>query len=339
MTSVAIDSNAVQPHPQAACGPNQSAKNPGSHSAGPQDHGRRPLHAMAMSDLNQTWRSMSAWILLIGLAMTLKAAGLEVASSAFPSLERPGSFPTPPRAASSDSRTPSHDIASAPDSATYSNPSEERLPFNERVTRALGDMGIWAPIGFIAFYVLLCVACVPGAPVTMAGGALFGVGWGFVYSWIAAQIGAAAAFMISRYVAHDWVARRLAKRPLLSAIEEAVAVEGWKIVSLLRLAPGSPFFLLNYLFGLTRVRFHDYVWATAVATIPGTFMFVYLGSLGRVAASGELNIREWVLHGLGLILNIAACVIVARRAKRVLRERLEAQKSEPGSPEAKPAGS
>jgi uncharacterized membrane protein YdjX (TVP38/TMEM64 family) len=201
--------------------------------------------------------------------------------------------------------------------------NRSRVSFERRATDALRDMGIWAPIGFLALFVVLCVACVPGVFLTMAAGALFGLGWGFLYAWAGAQLGASAAFFVSRHVAHDWVARRLAKRPLLSAIEEAVTTEGWRIVGLLRLAPGSPFFLLNYLFGLTRVRYREYLLATAVATIPGTLMFVYLGSIGWSAAAGEFDtVWDWVLHGAGLLLIVIACSIVARRSQRILHSRL-----------------
>jgi uncharacterized membrane protein YdjX (TVP38/TMEM64 family) len=204
------------------------------------------------------------------------------------------------------------------------------VSFEKRATRVLRDLGIWAPIGFLALFVLLCVACVPGVFLTMAAGALFGLGWGFLYAWAGAQMGASAAFFISRHVAHDWVTRRLASRPILSAIEEAVTAEGWRIVGLLRLAPGSPFFLLNYLFGLTRVRYREYLWATAVATIPGTLMFVYLGSLGRSAAAGEFESTwDWVLHGGGLLLLATACSIVARRAQQILRSRLRPHTDSP----------
>lgn len=191
------------------------------------------------------------------------------------------------------------------------------------LTDALRQLGPWGPLAFIALFVLASVLCLPVVFLNLAAGALFGVLPGLLYAWIGAQIGANAAFFISRRIARQRVARLLARRPLLHAVSEAVGTEGWKVVGLLRLAPGSPFFLLNYLFGVTRVRFRDYFWATAFSIIPGTLFFVYLGSLGQRAASGELQtLWERLLHGVGLLALLAACTLVGRRAKAILRSRL-----------------
>lgn len=193
----------------------------------------------------------------------------------------------------------------------------------ERAADFLRPLGPWAPVAFVTLYALFCVACLPGAFLTVAGGALFGLGWGFAYSWLGAQLGASAAFLVGRYLLSEQVARRLARHPLLAAIEHAVTLEGWRIVGLLRLAPGSPFFLLNYLFSLTRVRYLDYLWATALASIPGTLLFVYLGSLGHLALHGRLRTPwEWSLYGVGLVAVGLGSVLIARRARRRLQERV-----------------
>jgi uncharacterized membrane protein YdjX (TVP38/TMEM64 family) len=193
----------------------------------------------------------------------------------------------------------------------------------ERTVQTIRDLGVWAPLGLIALLVLLCILCVPAVFLPIAAGALFGLGWGFVYTWIGVQLGASAGFFISRRLARDWVARRLGSQPLLSALEEAVALEGWKIVGLLRLAPGAPYFLLNYLFGLTRVPYRDYAWATAIGSIPGVLFFTYLGSLGHLAIEGRLrSLWDWSVYTLGLAALGLASALVAHRARRVLRVRL-----------------
>lgn len=100
-------------------------------------------------------------------------------------------------------------------------------------------------------------------------------------------------------------------------------MEGWKIVGLLRLAPGAPYFVLNYLFGLTRVRYWDYVWATAIGSIPGVLFFTYLGSLGNLAIKGRLQtVWDWLFYALGLVALGTASALVAYRARKVLRSRL-----------------
>ncbi|MBL9134538.1 MAG: TVP38/TMEM64 family protein [Verrucomicrobiales bacterium] len=190
----------------------------------------------------------------------------------------------------------------------------------DHVTALLGPLGDWAPALFVALFVVVSVLCLPVVFLNLAAGALFGVPQGLLYAWIGAQIGATLAFHLSRTFAHQRIARILARRPMLAAVREAVSTEGWKVVLLLRLAPGSPFFLLNYLFGLTQIRFRDYFWATAISILPGTLFFVYLGSLGQKAAAGDLqSFWDWVLHAIGLVALFTAFFLVGRRAKAILR--------------------
>src|SRR5690606_28498352 len=112
------------------------------------------------------------------------------------------------------------------------------------------------------------VLLIPGSALTLGAGALFGVFWGTVYASTGATLGATCAFLIGRYLARDWVAARIARRPAFVAIDRAVAEEGWKIVGLTRLSPIFPFVLLNYAFGLTRVSLRDYVFASWLGMLP-----------------------------------------------------------------------
>jgi uncharacterized membrane protein YdjX (TVP38/TMEM64 family) len=202
----------------------------------------------------------------------------------------------------------------------------------ERVAEALAALGPWAPAAFIALVALTCILCLPGAFLTVAGGALFGLAWGFLYVWIGALLGASAAFFIGRHFARGWILRRIARHPLLVAIEEAVTEEGWKIIVLSRLTPGSPFFLLNYLYGLTHVRFRDYFWATAIGMIPGTLLFVYLGSIGQMALTGRIRTAwDWTLYGVGLLALALAVLLIARRARRALHQALARRDDAPSS--------
>jgi uncharacterized membrane protein YdjX (TVP38/TMEM64 family) len=107
-------------------------------------------------------------------------------------------------------------------------------------------------------------------------------------------------------------------------LDETVAREGWKIVALTRLSPVVPFNLLNYAFGLTNVRLRDYVIASWVGTLPGTILYVYLGSLAgdltRVA-TGEVESTpaEWTFYAIGLLATIAVTVYVTRVSNLALR--------------------
>jgi len=186
-------------------------------------------------------------------------------------------------------------------------------------------LGAWGPIAFIAGYALAVVAFAPGSVLTLAAGALFGLVRGTVLVFIAATLGASLAFLVARYAARPWVERRLAASPGFAAIDRAIAAQGRRIVFLLRLSPAFPFSLLNYALGLTQVRFVDALVAS-IGMLPGTLLYVYYGRVGRelaAAASGAAARRgagEWAVLGLGLVATIAVTTIVARTARRALRE-------------------
>lgn len=186
-------------------------------------------------------------------------------------------------------------------------------------------MGAWGPVAFVAVYVVATVALVPGSLLTLAAGALFGLWRGVALVFIAATLGATAAFLVSRYVARSAVERRLARTPGFAAVDRAVAVEGRKIVFLLRLSPLVPFTLLNYALGLTRVRLVDYVVAS-VGMLPGTLLYVYYGKLaGDVAAvaggvAPQRSSAGWAVLTLGLVATVAVTTIVTRIARRALAE-------------------
>ena len=185
-------------------------------------------------------------------------------------------------------------------------------------------LGAWGPAVFIAGYVLATIAFVPGVVLTLAAGAIFGLLEGIVYVFVAATLGASAAFLVGRYLARAAVERRLAANPRFAAIDRAVGAEGWKIIFLLRLSPVFPFNFLNYALGLTRVRFADYLTAS-VGMLPGTVLYVYSGKLiGDVSALAggaavEKGTGYWVVLILGLVATVAVTTVVTRTARRALR--------------------
>lgn len=185
---------------------------------------------------------------------------------------------------------------------------------------AVARLGAWGPVLFIFAYVVAAVLLVPGSALTLGAGALFGVVWGSVYVSIGATLGATAAFLVGRYVARGWVAKKIEGNAKFAAIDRTVADEGWKVVGLTRLSPVFPFTVLNYAFGLTRVKLRDYVLASWIGMMPGTVMYVYIGSLAR-AADEKKSPAEWALYGVGLIATIVVTVFITRIARRALAER------------------
>jgi uncharacterized membrane protein YdjX (TVP38/TMEM64 family) len=190
--------------------------------------------------------------------------------------------------------------------------------------RGLGPV---APLVFLGIYVMACVLLLPGSVLTLGAGAVFGVAHAFVLVWISATLGATAAFLVGRHLVRDWVARNIAANPKLQALDATVTREGWKIVALMRLSPVIPFNLLNYAFGATRVSLRDYVLASAIGMLPGTAMYVYLGSVAGELAAGSARARtpiEWAFYGVGFLATVAVTVYLTRVARASLTRRAAA---------------
>ncbi len=189
----------------------------------------------------------------------------------------------------------------------------------------VNGLGAWGPAAFIAGYALAVVAFAPASLLTLAGGAIFGVGAGVAYVFAAAVIGSSLAFLISRYLARTAIERRLAGNEKFAAIDRAVGRQGRWIVFLLRLSPAFPFNLLNYALGLTSVRFADYL-AASVGMLPGTLLYVYSGkAIGDVAAlaggaARERGPSEFALLAIGLLATAVVTALVTRIARRALAE-------------------
>ena len=188
----------------------------------------------------------------------------------------------------------------------------------------ISDLGPWGPVFFIVFYILATVLFLPGLIPTMAAGVLFGVIRGTLLVSISSISGATLAFLIGRYLAREWVAAMIRGNQKFEAIDAAVAEEGWKIVGLTRLSPVFPFNLLNYAFGLTQVSLKDYFLASWIGMLPGTVMYVYIGSLaGNLASlgSGERSRMpaEWALYGVGLMATVVLTLYLTRIAQKALK--------------------
>jgi len=188
----------------------------------------------------------------------------------------------------------------------------------------VGQLGPWGPIIFIGLYIVATVLFIPGSALTLGAGAIFGVVWGSVYASIGSTLAATCAFLVGRYLARDAVARKIEGNERFAAIDKAVAGEGWKIVGLTRLSPVFPFTLLNYAFGLTQVKLRDFVLASWIGMMPGTVMYVYLGSLAKAATDEHTrSTSEWVLYGVGLLATVVVTVFVTRVAKKALAKKVQ----------------
>jgi uncharacterized membrane protein YdjX (TVP38/TMEM64 family) len=199
-------------------------------------------------------------------------------------------------------------------------------PLREALGESLGRFrgSVWGPVVFAAVYALACLV-IPGSLITLAAGSLFGVVVGTAVVSLASVTGACLAFWLGRTLARGLVEKRVAGNPRFRALDQAVAAGGFKIVLLTRLSPLFPFTLLNYAFGLTKVRFRDYVLASWIGMLPGTVMYVYLGStvteLADVAAGNvEGGSARLVLFFVGLAATVVVTVYVTRLARQALRQ-------------------
>lgn len=194
--------------------------------------------------------------------------------------------------------------------------------------RTVESLGVMGMVLFGIVYIAATIFFVPGLILTVGAGMLFGVVYGTIAVSLASTIGATLAFLLGRYAMRDWVAERIANNPRFAAIDRGVANSGWKIVGLVRLSPIFPFNLINYAFGITKVSLREYVLASWIGMMPGTLMYVYLGSAtGDLAAflSGEREKQpaEFALYIVGLIVTIAVTVLVTRIARRALNETVD----------------
>ncbi|MBF2008550.1 MAG: TVP38/TMEM64 family protein [Chlorogloeopsis fritschii C42_A2020_084] len=187
------------------------------------------------------------------------------------------------------------------------------------------SLGAVGAVAFIALYIIATVAFLPGSILTLGAGVVFGVVWGSVYVFIGATLGATAAFLVGRYLARGWVAKKIADNKKFAAIDRAVGREGFKIVLLTRLSPVFPFNLLNYAFGITGVSLKDY-FIGSVGMIPGTIMYVYIGSLaGNLAMIGTEAqptnpTVQWAIRIIGFIATVAVTIYVTRVARKALEQ-------------------
>jgi uncharacterized membrane protein YdjX (TVP38/TMEM64 family) len=202
------------------------------------------------------------------------------------------------------------------------------LPVGEWSARAVSwvrDAGALGVIAYAVLYVGATVALLPGSVLTAGAGFAYGPFWGVVLVAPVATVAATCAFLVARTVGRGWVERRVARDERFGRLQRAVARRGLRLVTLVRLSPVLPFNLLNYALGLTGVRLRDYVLGSLLGMLPGTILYVYLGSLvpsvSQLAAGdlpgGDTRLR---FYAAGLVASVVLVVIVTRMARKALRE-------------------
>ncbi|RKU11199.1 TVP38/TMEM64 family protein [Candidatus Poribacteria bacterium] len=175
----------------------------------------------------------------------------------------------------------------------YGITDEIQLENVPKIKTWVASFGAIAPLVYIGLYLVSTVFFLPGSPVTVLAGFVFGPLWGVFYASIASIISVSVAFLIARYVARDLVESWVKGNAQFRKIDEQVDEQGWRILMFTRLVPIFPFNLQNYAYGLTSIRFSTFVIVSAIFMLPGTAVFVQLGG---AFVSGEGNPWKTLLY-------------------------------------------
>ena len=204
------------------------------------------------------------------------------------------------------------------------------LPVSDWLTALVEWIGANRGISWLVFifaYIIATVLLLPGSILTLSAGFLFGLPLGYALVSAGSVVGACCAFLLGRYFARDWVAQQISGNAKFSALDNAVRDKGFVIVLLTRLSPVFPFNLLNYAMGITGVKFGSYALGSWLGMIPGTILYVYLGSaaqnISEVFSGEAASGSNWLLY-VGLAATVVLTVVITRFATQALNSELEA---------------
>jgi len=182
----------------------------------------------------------------------------------------------------------------------------------EKLRTLIAGYGTLAPVIYMLTYAVAPALFLPGLPLTIVGGILFGPFWGVVYTIISATVGACVAFLVSRYIGREWIESKL-RSPRWKKLDEMVENHGWKAVAFTRLIPLFPFNLLNYAFGLTKVKFLHYALATFICMLPACIAFIVFSSSRLNVLKGQITPE--FLVGIALIIGVSLIPAVYKKMK------------------------
>lgn len=184
----------------------------------------------------------------------------------------------------------------------------------ENLRDLLAQAGAWAPFFFVLFYALAPVLFLPGLPITLAAGLIFGPVWGVVYAIVGATIGATLSFLLARYFMRDWIKAKIAQTRFASLYENS-ASQGWKLVAFTRLVPLFPFNLLNYAFGITAISLPVYIIVSFFCMLPACIAYVVFGSSLLDLLKGRISPTFLIGVALIIALNIGVLLYKKKRSK------------------------
>ncbi len=182
----------------------------------------------------------------------------------------------------------------------------------ERLHSWIKGFGPWGPFAYILIYSITPILFLPGLPVTIAAGLAFGPVYGTILALVGATIGACLAFFVARYFARSQIENLLEGK--LKKIDEGVEKNGWVYVAVTRLIPVFPFNLLNYAFGLTKIRFSHYAITSFICMFPATAAYVVLSSSLLDLLKGRVSPE--LIIGVALLAAVSAVPFIYNKLKK-----------------------
>jgi uncharacterized membrane protein YdjX (TVP38/TMEM64 family) len=198
------------------------------------------------------------------------------------------------------------------------------VDFIEALQGRVMSWGAWGAVCYPLLFAACNILLLPGGVLAVGGGFFFGLWWGLLIVFTGNVIGAAISFASSRWVARQWFQRKLSQNPTLRALGPAVERESWKIILLSQLHPLFPTSLLNYLYGLTRIRFGTYMLWASIGRAPGLFLYVYVGTLGQMGLKlmrgrSQPRVIEYWTWGGAFVTTALLMLILGRTAYRAIQ--------------------
>jgi uncharacterized membrane protein YdjX (TVP38/TMEM64 family) len=199
----------------------------------------------------------------------------------------------------------------------------------------LAQMQVWGALLYPFLFAACNILLLPGGVIAMGGGLFFGLWWGTFLVLAGNLLAAAFAFGVSRCLGRAWLERKFAHSRRWRTLDAAIRNQGWKIIFLSQVHPLFPTSLLNYLYGVTSIRFGTCLFWIAVGQLPGLFLYAYLGTLAQLGiklVKGQTHpvAHEYVFWFGGLFLTIAVTTALGRIAFGLLKEVEEVR--EPNTP-------
>jgi len=213
----------------------------------------------------------------------------------------------------------------------------------EALQRRVMSLGAWAAVCYPLLFAACSILLLPGGILAVGAGFFFGLWWGFLIVFAGNLIATAVSFALSRSIAKRWFRQKLSDNPTLRAFGPVVERESWKIILLSQLHPLFPTSLLNYFYGLTRIRFGPYMLWASIGRIPGLFLYAYVGTLGQLAVrimqhKNYPRVIEYWIWG-GVFVTTALLVIVLGRVAHRVIQTLHPSATSTGNTERSGVGS